>query len=333
MCRIEPLGKHQIPLMLPLLQSYGYQPYRAYASEFGPMAISKLYVARMKERLPSDDTWAFYAFVGEEIQGLVVWSKLVEESQQLGFSAARIDSLIATGDYNYQREIKQGLLEELLSQCTVEGIRHLSVRIDAADLSSIHSLEEQGFIMVDGLLTYSRDLRESPWPSPTETDYEIRFVRPSDVPKVRAIARSAFTYGRLHADPSIPKAVADELHATWLEKSCSSQSGDVVLVAVDGDDTLGYSVHKVDHTVEACLGEPIGIWVIAGTAEQARRRGVARSLCYAMLDWQRGHGARIVEGGTQLANIASARLHESCGFRIVGSSVSMRKWLEQPSEA
>lgn len=328
MCRIESLAKHQTSLVLPLLASYSYQPYRAYASEFGPMSISKLFIARMEEALSSEDTRAFCAFTGKEVQGLAAWSKLAELSQHLGLPAARIDCLIARGNYDCQRKIKQALLEELLGLCVAEGIRHLSVRIDAADMSSIRSLEEQGFILVDGHLTYSRDLRKSSWPSPTKADYEIRYVRPSDVPKLKAIARSVFVYDRLHSDPSIPKVIADEIHATWLENSCSGQSGDVVLIAVDGDDILGYSVHKVDRAAEAYLGEPIGIWVIAGTAEHARRRGVARSLCYAMLDWQREHGARIVEGGTQLANIASARLHETCGFRLVASSLSLRKWIE-----
>ena len=76
-------------------------------------------------------------------------------------------------------------------------------------------------------------------------------------------------------------------------------------------------------------GEPLGLWVIAATAERARGLGVAKSLCLSMFDWHRAQGVRIIEGGTQLANVASARLHESCGFRVASTSLSFSKWMAE----
>ncbi|MEM4725259.1 MAG: hypothetical protein QXP01_09625, partial [Candidatus Hadarchaeum sp.] len=189
MYRIEPFAPYQMPLLLPLLQSYGYKPYRAYVTHFGSAAIERLFIAKIDEALLSQRVRAICALAGEEALGIAVWGKLEQDSRYLGFSAARLDYLIAGGDYDWQCRIKQALLEELLSQCVAEGIHHLSARVDAADLSSIHSLEKQGFITVDGLLTYSCDLRERRLPSPPRLDYEIRLARSSDIPELMALAR------------------------------------------------------------------------------------------------------------------------------------------------
>jgi L-amino acid N-acyltransferase YncA len=325
--RIERFAANDLPLLLPLLRSYSLSPYRAFESEFGRAAISELFVAQTQEKLLSPDTRAWCALEGKAVCGLVAWRNLADESQCLGRPAASIDCLIAGGDYAQQRGIKGALLRQLLAGCADEGVCHLGVRVDAADMSAIHSLQDLKFILVDGLLIYVRNLpsQASPWPEPSGC--QVRLASAADVPRLKALARSIYSYDRLHSDPAIPKAVADEIYGLWVEKSCAGRAGDAVFVAVDGDDILGYSVSRVDRTVEPYLREPLGIWVIAGVAAQARSRGVGRCLCYAMLDWQRAQGVRVVQGGTQLANIASARMHESCGFRIAGSSVSMSKWL------
>ena len=163
-----------------------------------------------------------------------------------------------------------------------------------------------------------------PSPSP---HFQVRPVTSADLPQITELARSAFSFDRIHADPAVPKAAADEIHATWLMNSCAPGAADRVLVAVDRDGPLGYSVYRVNQATIPHLGEPVGVWVIAAAHERARGMGVARSMCLVMLDWYKEQGIRIVEGGTQLANVASARLHESCGFRVVSTSVSMSKWI------
>jgi ribosomal protein S18 acetylase RimI-like enzyme len=55
---------------------------------------------------------------------------------------------------------------------------------------------------------------------------------------------------------------------------------------------------------------------------------VAKALTYSALDWFRDQGVDIVEVGTQLRNIAASRLYESCGFRLVASSLSLRRWID-----
>jgi ribosomal protein S18 acetylase RimI-like enzyme len=51
------------------------------------------------------------------------------------------------------------------------------------------------------------------------------------------------------------------------------------------------------------------------------------------LDWFRDQGVDIVEVGTQLSNIPASRLYESCGFRLVASSLSLRKWIKKKGDS
>jgi ribosomal protein S18 acetylase RimI-like enzyme len=45
------------------------------------------------------------------------------------------------------------------------------------------------------------------------------------------------------------------------------------------------------------------------------------------LEWFRERGAARATVGTQLANIAAARLYQSCGFRTTAVSLTFRKVL------
>jgi L-amino acid N-acyltransferase YncA len=329
MYEIEPLAAADWERVVPLLAGHPYKPYAAYSREFGEAAIAGLFLETVRKRVEAADTNSLFVTQQGTVAGFALWSVAGLESRVFGFRTARLEFLVAEGDYDTQREIQRCLLANLAGRCAADGIQHISLRVAAADSASIHALEEQGFILVDGLITYGRKLGDEPLPSPSP-HFQVRPMTSADLPEITELARSAFSFDRIHVDPAVPKAAADQIHATWLLNSCSSEASDRVLVAADSDGPLGYSVYRINQATVPHLGEPLGVWVIAASHERARGMGVARSMCLVMLNWYREHGVRIVEGGTQLANVASARLHESCGFRVVSTSVSMSKWIGGP---
>ena len=52
------------------------------------------------------------------------------------------------------------LLEELLVEAQNLGVWHMSARVDASDLSTLHVLEDAGFITVEGILCFGLDLKD-----------------------------------------------------------------------------------------------------------------------------------------------------------------------------
>ncbi len=323
----EPFNPEAFAACVPLLRAYPFKPYAHYSRRVGEEALQQFFLAQVEASIRTNANSALWIPGPEGVQGLAVWTRLAWDSQQLGVGAGRLDYLIASGDYQNQYATKEVLLRALLEVCADQGIQHLTVRVHASDLSSIHLLEQYGFITVDGILTFSLDIVDARWSLPP-AGLEIRLSRPEDIDAIKAIARSSYVYDRFHSDPCIPKAVADELHAVWLENSCLGKAADAVVVAAENGRILGYVTCKIDRQTTEYLGRTIGTIVLVATAADARGRGVARAITCGTLDWFRSQGVDTVEVGTQLRNIPASRLYESCGFRLVASSLSLRRWID-----
>jgi len=323
----EPLNPEAFATCVPLLRAYPFKPYVHYSLRVGEEALQQFFLDRVEVSIRTSANSALWIPGPEGAQGLAVWTRVEWDSQQLGFGAGRLDYLIASGDYQNQYATKEALLKAVLEACADQGIQHLTARVHASDLSSIHLLEQYGFITVDGILTFSLDIMDAHWPSPP-AGLEIRLSRPEDIEQIKAIARSSYVYDRFHSDPCIPKAVADELHAVWVENSCLGKAADAVVVAAKNGRILGYVTCKIDRQTTQYLGLTIGTIVLVATVADARGRGVAKALTYGALNWFRDQGVDVVEVGTQLRNIPASRLYESCGFRLVASSLSLRRWID-----
>jgi GNAT superfamily N-acetyltransferase len=239
---------------------------------------------------------------------------------------ARLDYLVAVGDYKEQYAAKQALLHVILQSCTAQGIQYLITRMDASDLSGLHVLEQAGFITLDGLLTFARALTDYPFGEP-HPGMHIRLATTADSEATADLARYAYVYDRFHSDPVIPPERANELHAVWGRNSCTGQAVDAVVLAEDGEDLLGFVTCKLQRDTKEHLGQMIGTIVLVATARKARGVGIGRAMTLAALDWFHRHGVGIVEVSTQFRNIPASRLYESCAFRLVGSSITLRKFL------
>lgn len=281
---------------------------------------------RVQGAIGNEDGAAWVALQQGQARGFACLTMLSWDSEQLGMSAARVDYLIAEGTYSEQLQVKEKLMEQLLLEAHDRGVWHLSARVDASDLSALHVLEEAGFITLDGILTLALDLaRHKSIERPH--DFQIRLATPDDAERVADLARIAFIYDRYHADPFISPERAGELHATWLRSSCTGKAADAVMLAEDNTGLLGFMTCALQPDTHKQLGRMIGTVVMAASTEAARGRGVAYATLMAALDWFREQGCEIVDSGTQVRNIPSLGLFQKCGFRIVGSSISLRRLL------
>jgi phosphinothricin acetyltransferase len=124
-------------------------------------------------------------------------------------------------------------------------------------------------------------------------------------PEVKAIYESGIATGNATFQTGAP---------TWEDwdaahiKTCR-------LLAVDNDIILGW----------AALTPVSGRCVYAGVAEvsvyigeNARGKGIGRQLLDALIRESEQHNFWTLQAGIFPENVASIRLHEACGFRIVG---------------
>jgi len=253
----------------------------------------------------------------ETSSGAAAWRALQWDTHQFGISAARLEALDASGFYREARAEKSTLLALVLNECHSAGVRYLTARVDAGDLTSIHSLEEAGFELIDGIQTFLLSINGNHSSPPPDA----RLFRPSDMTDVLEIARTAFVFDRFHADPSLAPEVADRVNEDWTRNCCLGAAADAVLVAEEEGCVVSYVTCRIDR------GARHGVVILVATAPAARGKGAGRRASAAALHWFSNQGAATVEVGTQLRNVPAARLYESLGFRMHRTSLTFRKLL------
>ena len=305
-----------------LIERWPFKPLAHHPNQNSPDLFT-ITAGRVIRTLESDKGAAWMMVQQNRTQGFTSLSMLPWDSQQIGVTAGRIDYLVAEGAYQHQHETKKALLRHAINEATRRGIWHLSVRVDSNDLSSLHVLEEAGFITVDNILTYALDLCDHRIES-REHRVSIREATEADSERAGHLALSVYSKDRFHSDPFINKDRADQLHSEWIRNSCKGIAADVVFVAESEQQLLGFISCKVQRDTAKQFGQTIGTIVLVGCDENARGRGIGHSLTMSALNWFKNQGCDVVHVGTQLRNLPASRLYQKCGFRLVGSSTSLR---------
>ena len=321
---VTPYEPEMWPYVARLLSQWEAMPYAH--SHYGKSAATALCLERVVHALANPDARVLTALDEEAPIGLGLLQLLPWDSEQIGLSAARLECLIAEGNYAQKRNILTKLLDGLLEQAQKQNIRHVSARVDAGDFAVLHTLEHAGLELIDGLLTFSLDLTTASLPK-LPGAFRMRMATADDAERAAQLAYGAYAHDRFHADHAIAKERADNVHAVWTRNSCSGHAADGVILVEEGEELLGFVTCKLNRDTAAHFGSPTGTIVLVATAEAARGRGVGKAATLAALRWMRGQGVQHIEVGTQIRNIAAGRLYESCGFRLSGSSLTLRKLL------
>ena len=92
----------------------------------------------------------------------------------------------------------------------------------------------------------------------------------------------------------------------------------------DGDDWLGFTELRERSHGEGCETSPVGYIEALWTQPEARRRGVARRLVAAALDWCRQRRLGDLCSDTQIDNVVSQAVHRRLGFEETDRLVTYR---------
>jgi dTDP-4-amino-4,6-dideoxy-D-galactose acyltransferase len=295
----------------------GYNPPR-------PRQSSEAQLEQELRLLANSDSFTTITRNSEGMLGCACWRHLAWDSGQLGMPAARLDLLVSAGGFEEATERKSALLKTVVEECLARGVRYLTARVGASDLSTIRALTGEHFDLLDGLLTFSLKLREAGL-RPVDKDLEIRLYRPPDLDGLLAITRSAYTCDRFHVDRALAPGVADRVYESWVRRSCSGQEADAVMVTTRQGKVLAFATCKLRRDSNA--GASAGTIGLVATAEEARGRGIGSATLEGAIGWFRQQGVEVVEVGTQMQNVGACRLYEHAGFRMVRMSLTFRRLL------
>lgn len=194
-----------------------------------------------------------------------------------------------------------GGLGVALDDLARRGFWLVSCRVAEDDGAAIGALEAAGFRRVETLVTLRRNLAEADRTPPPG----VRPASASDREAVAEIAARAFRFDRFHADPRVPRPLADRLKAEWAANGLGGRA-DLALVAEEAGRVAGFNLLLADG-VEAVID-------LIAVAEPFRGRGVGRRLVAAGFAHYAGR-SRAMRVGTQADNLPSIRLYEGLGFR------------------
>lgn len=308
------------------------QPPYAYYGDFSAGARTAYRAEQLARTLAAPHHHALAVSDGAGGQALVGLTTLAWDTEQFGFPAGRLDYLItrdASGaplkDPAAGYALARRAAEAAVAHAASLGIRHLSARFDSRDLPQVQACEAAGFELVDAILKFA--LHDTEWAGlpPLPPGVALRDAVAADIEPLAALAARGFIYDRFHNDPALPAGVADRVHAAWLTNAVKGKTGDGVVVAdVDGR-PAGFFILALDKAAGQHFDCPVGTLVLITVDATLRRRGVALALSHGSVAWLKERGARRFEVGTQLANVPAANVYLKSGFKLVNTSLSLRR--------
>lgn len=198
----------------------------------------------------------------------------------------------------------QSLRDAMATSCR-EASAFFYAKVPVRELEAMAALQAAGFRLVDTQVTFEYRGAGAKEASP------LRLAQSADRDSVLEIAGSCFEFSRFHQDARIGRQRADRVKREWARSCLDGTRGDGVLVAEGGGRVAGFLAVKAstDAGGTSAAIDLVGV----DRPMQGRRLGTA--LVEAFVGRWHGRASRLLVG-TQLANAASIRLYEQCGFRF-----------------
>jgi len=234
------LGKADLQQVREAITAYPFNPYRQYRSIRKPTLAEALY-REIEGLMGGGKAWVL-ALEGSP-QVIVVLEELPWDSVIFGLRMGRIGYILhhGTADLSVLTRVFKGVVDYVINQ----GLEHLSVSVDAADVWSLQALEQCGFRVMDSLLTGLFQKRGSRL-RPGKTLCNVRLYRQEDLAGVMAVAEEAFSRytGRFHHDPALSHAAAQKVYLVWTENLCRQEATSKVMVAERQGKIVGFLAYQ-----------------------------------------------------------------------------------------
>lgn len=180
----------------------------------------------------------------------------------------------------------------------------IAAECPAGDAEKRLALERHRFALVDVVVTAVHPRLGRVEIAPPKR--EPRLATRDDLPRLEEIAAGAFRYGRYHADPFFPRALADARYRQWVRNAF--ESGDPLLVSETAAGDRGFFhvvVRGTDLDLRLTAVDPSKDDPWAGT-----------DLLHAALRFGQSLGARRAVARLSSANTAVMNLYAATGFRF-----------------
>lgn len=248
---IKEINKQDKKIIKSLIKKNNYNPY----SNIGFYDdIEKLNNYYYKLFFCADgDNKIIAAFSGTEAVGLLTVLFSEWDREIFGMKMANIGYITAAGDYPTALMIKNKLLESAFQYLKNKMVRHISVRVESNDFSSIHALENHGFKIMDNLLTYIIRNKKLIFPEANRW-FVIKEIGKKDLEKAGNLLADRCVLGHYSADPAFHFSQVKNMHKKWLKNKYNDLKNNDIFVAKREEEILGCSFLSFDELLNECTG-------------------------------------------------------------------------------
>ena len=214
-------------------------------------------------------------------------------------------------------------VDAVLDFCRTQKVKMVIARCKTEDLAAAQRMEREGFLLMDTLVYFARDLTKGTLPADPQTTL-IRYLRPGEAEQVRKIASLIYAGYRGHysADPRLDRQKCDEAYISWSYNCCVSKAADEVIVMPDGPELVAFvTLHKVSDQ-EGNIG-------VGGVSPAAQGRGLYQALIVKGMEWFAEREVPRLVLSTQIINRAVQKVWCRLGFEPSGSVYTFHKWFDQ----
>jgi GNAT superfamily N-acetyltransferase len=283
------------------------------------------------QSLAKESSIAFQWVASGTIKGFIVYNDSPWDSEITGRRIGTVEHIaVAAGD-DSGTEILQELLDELTRSLADRGTQCVVYKVHSNELSTIHALEQRGFLLMDTLLDFVFDFSRAPIeeikPPRRDKQLKIRRAKPADLSALMAINEKAFTgyFGRYHADPQMPPGTATKIYAQWV-RSAFQGWADWILVAEVDERIVGYGLWRKPLEIEAKNSLSVAHYDLAAIDPEFLGRGLWTALMFDGMGIARNHAQYLV-GPVHVCNYPVQHTLQKLGWRISGARHSFHKWL------
>ena len=179
-------------------------------------------------------------------------------------------------------------------------------RISIDDAAGRERLLADGWREIEVLQTW---YGSRPGALAVNTRLKVTYAGPYEHHYLRELAARSFRHDRLHADPTVAKADADDAKRMWVTNAMADDARKVAF-AQYGSEVTGLLIWKRTRTARDINTMVVDLLAVD---ERYRRHDIATTLIAFGFDET---GARRIQAGTQSTNAAAIAFYKSLGMKL-----------------
>ncbi|MGE0527836.1 MAG: GNAT family N-acetyltransferase [Bdellovibrionales bacterium] len=201
----------------------------------------------------------------------------------------------------------------LVERLREAGLEYVTIRRPQSEWMRLHALESVGFRVVDGILTFVRNVTEDR----VTQNAKLRLASSAEAEAVARLAADCFRFSRFHSDPLLSPEIAARVHSEWARNSCLGAAADAAWISESEEAVIGFC---------ACTkgADRLGTITLIGVDPRHSGKGIGGMLMRQACGWLAQQGVDSVQIQTQSHNLAAMGLYFRTGFRLHSSSFTLR---------